>query len=462
MKKNNIKEKATRIQDLLTLCLAIATDTALSASKGQDWFTQFKEEEKSERFPITREEQNNIKDCDFQALLKILYYRYDYSKIILEYYGQSNAIRSGNPEYGTPFQRTIGRLMLDYRNSIAAHVSAEKIHDNIKGKKESKFYDYPQAIQDMVGVAKVFSAVKSEDGINFYNEIKKEANTKGSIIGLIIGVLIAVLIAVALFVIKPWNQINNEPIVEDELNILDDLQIDVETEIQADNIAKEFCKRFNNKISKGISPEKYSRYFSKDYSEEQIKDIISMMGERAYKDEDIRMFAFVKDGIVAYQKLDKYYYSIVLRKYEDGWKFATANEELANEFNKKIEERYGADCKDGYYSQNFDVLFQEVGDKLELNIATARFNQSGDLELEIQIHNGTHESVKGLELKHINIVCIDADMVEKNIAYLGEQVMQCNDEIQPKSIMIQKMRISADKCFNIDLTTVIDMKIEYE
>ena len=50
-------------------------------------FYWFKREEENEKFTITREHQKSIHDCDFQAMLKILYYRPAYAQKILGFFG---------------------------------------------------------------------------------------------------------------------------------------------------------------------------------------------------------------------------------------------------------------------------------------------------------------------------------------------------------------------------------------
>lgn len=171
-----VKERAKRIQDILTLCLAEAYSTALNNQIGERWFSDFKKLEIEESHPIIGDLQKTIYDCDFQALLKILYYRSSYCDKILWYYEASHLVNSGNKK--TPFQRAIARLLNDYRNELDAHLSAGKIYELSKHRSDSFFFGYEDAIRDMVGLAGVFTSVTDENGKTYYSKILKLAKIK--------------------------------------------------------------------------------------------------------------------------------------------------------------------------------------------------------------------------------------------------------------------------------------------
>lgn len=171
-----VKERAKRIQDILTLCLAGAYGDALNSQIGERWFSDFKKLEIEESHPIIGDSQKTIYDCDFQALLKILYYRSSYCDKILWYYDASHLVNSGNKK--SPFQRAIARLLNDYRNDLDAHLSAGKIYELSVHRSNSFFFGFEDAIRDMVGLAGVFASVTDENGKSYYSKILKLARIK--------------------------------------------------------------------------------------------------------------------------------------------------------------------------------------------------------------------------------------------------------------------------------------------
>ena len=206
------KLTASNVQDLLTVCLARALDESLTSRVGQNWFLQLKEEEAGyDNVKKIIHDKTNVWELDFQALVKILYYRRTWSEQVLDHYGKGNCVTQAQPGAQvkeSKFLRDLYSLMVDYRNALSAHTSAGSVNSKLTNKKDgsSEYYTYADAIHCMVRVAKVFDTVKDERGKSYYDQIvklsedQKKKSPSAAVIAAVCIVLAAAAIA-AVFII---------------------------------------------------------------------------------------------------------------------------------------------------------------------------------------------------------------------------------------------------------------------
>ena len=213
MKKDTGSDRttATNIQDLLTVCLARALDESLTVRAGADWFFRLKAEEADyDNGKKIIFDKKNVWELDFQALIKILYYRRPWAELALGYYGQAKNIaeaQPGKPVKETKFSRDLYSLMIDYRNTLSAHTSAATVYTKLMSKnaETGEYYTFADAIHCMVRVAKVFAAVKDERGKSYYNRIVKLAEGKRNrapLIAIIIAATLALFAVVTVVIVK--------------------------------------------------------------------------------------------------------------------------------------------------------------------------------------------------------------------------------------------------------------------
>ncbi len=411
------KETAAKVQDLLTVCLAKAFDFALISYNGGNWFQQFKVEEENERFPIPRENQKSIHDCDFQAMLKILYYRPEYARKIFGFFGREEA---ENPKTfrRSPLYRTLGRLINDYRNDIAAHVSSQKIQEEISGEEESVFYDYPDAIRDMTSIAKVFEAVKAENGKSYYELIlkeQKEKNKTGLIIGIIAGIVVVA--AVGLLLWKPWNKAGNSVSVDTSgqqetpapIDIMEDYTMNADL---ARDITGDFFGRLRSAASSGDIAA-FGNFFDRTlYSEEDIQENYQNLADNLDKYEsEIAPVAFTDTSISALQFLysadgkESGTNSWFLEKSPEGWIVSAPDEELSKQFDLEMEQVFGEAYSKGYCSiHDYQTVFQKpVLPGLNAKLRSLYRDGRGDLIAEILIFNGTDQAINEITMSGIQI-----------------------------------------------------------
>ena len=170
------KSAALKIKDMLTLCLADAIEQAMLTQAGINWFSAFAKYDASPecKTPILQPHQTSVRDCDMQALLKILRYREPYADAVLEYYGffspddhYGNTIKKGH------FQHLLNRLITDFRNRMEAHTRAADLRADAGA---AMLYDYNDAVTDMLKLAEIFAAVKDGAGVSYYGRMKQVAD----------------------------------------------------------------------------------------------------------------------------------------------------------------------------------------------------------------------------------------------------------------------------------------------
>ena len=204
---------ASNIQDLLTVCIARALDESLTRNIGKNWFLHLKAEEANyDNGKKIIYDKNNVWELDFQALVKILYYRRPWAEQVLDYFDKSNCITHtppANPAKDTKFMRDLYSLMVDYRNTLNAHTSAGSVNSKLTNDKSgsAEYYTYEDAIHCMVRVAKVFEKVKDERGKSYYEQIVKlsedqKKKTPSAILIAAVCIIVAAAAAAAVFIIN--------------------------------------------------------------------------------------------------------------------------------------------------------------------------------------------------------------------------------------------------------------------
>lgn len=427
------KETAAKVQDLLTLCLAKAFDTSLSAAKGPDWFAQFKKEEEEERFPIPRSYQTSIYDCDFQALLKILYYRPEYAKLILKYYRRSDELAGS--ERPSPFRRTLGRLINDYRNDIAAHVSAKKIRENFSGNEESIYYDYPDAIRDMTSIAKVFEAVKDENGKSYYEQIKKTTAPKTKhwlYIG--IGAAVLIIAVVVLLLIRPWNHqsVSSDAAEKTEAAIDKRGGYSMNHDIALE-ISEEFFRRIKTAAS-AADRQSFGEYFDPDvYSEEEISNNYQLLSDNLDRYEYvIDPLAFTDDQICAMQLLysadgkETGTFVWFLSRTKRGWKISSADSALRGKYDQEMREIFGSVYAKGYCNtSDYQIVFQSpVFQGLNAKLRSLYKDERGRLIAEIMIFNGSGNDINSISFTGMEIVNRDTGEKLVTVSTYGNRLSE--------------------------------------
>ena len=131
-------------------CLALAINKAMTAAEDENWFAALKENEdkvrlKNPNFAVIKEGHTRISQCDFQAVLKILYYRKSYKETTF-------------PELHPKEKDKVQSVLLsviDFRNSEIAHKPVLEEKDFVPGE-----YSYDNAILDMLYLLHFFPEIK--------------------------------------------------------------------------------------------------------------------------------------------------------------------------------------------------------------------------------------------------------------------------------------------------------------
>lgn len=139
-------------------CLALAINEAMIAAEGEDWFAALAANEdtvrkKNSTFAVLKEGHTRIAQCDFQAVLKILFYRKPYREKTFPELSQKEKDKVSN---------TLSNI-IDFRNSQIAHKAVLEEKDFTPGE-----YSYDNAILDMLYLLHFFPTIhgpapKSED-----------------------------------------------------------------------------------------------------------------------------------------------------------------------------------------------------------------------------------------------------------------------------------------------------------
>ena len=177
----NWKHVAHETKDLLTVCLAKAIDTALTAQMGHGWFTIFAEADSKEKMNlrITKPGQQTVQDMDLQALLKFLRFRTAHTDVVLSYHGFFNGMDAiAIDAQKHQLTQLLDRLMVDFRNRIEAHSRAADIEQEISGNGLNRIYGYEEAVQDMLRLARLFPTVKDAKGVPYCRRIESLAKPK--------------------------------------------------------------------------------------------------------------------------------------------------------------------------------------------------------------------------------------------------------------------------------------------
>ncbi len=163
---------ATTIKKYCTLCLAQGFDEALTAAFGDAWFDAFLAAEAEEDHPITHRHFDNVYSLDFQALLKILYYRPAYARAILEHFGYLNGTEDADRQGA--LNHRLRALMHLYRNRMDAHTSARAVSRSLSDDDiDASLYTHEHAVNDMLIVASIFRSVKDEQGNSYYDQMNR-------------------------------------------------------------------------------------------------------------------------------------------------------------------------------------------------------------------------------------------------------------------------------------------------
>ena len=451
------KEVAAQVQDLLTVCLAKAFDFALIKYNGRDWFYWFKRAEENEKFPITREYQKSIHDCDFQAMLKILYYRPEYAQKILGFFGREEAANAKTMRR-SPLYRTIGRLINDYRNDIAAHVSAQKIQENIDGESESVFYDYPDAIRDMTSIAKVFEAVKAENGKSYYELIlkaQKEKSKAGLIIGIVAGIVVITAVVVVLL-LKPWDKkmsVGDAPGQQTQAAIdnLSDYTMNADL---AREITDEFFSRLKENASSGDMASFDEAFHHKVYTDEEIQASYQILAANLDNYEyDISPVAFTDTEICALQFFhsadgkETGTFTWFLEKTDEGWKVSSADQELTDQLEHELEQIFGEPYLKGYCSiHDYQTVFQKpIFSGLSAKLRSLYRDGRGDLIAQVLVFNGTSHNINRLSMSGIKIL---NDETSATLATVDNYDISFNEPLAPGSCRYFEMNLTQGETQN--------------
>lgn len=166
--KRDIIDKA---KDVLLLCLRDAINTSLTATRGEDWFQVFAQEElpkkKSHRL-VSDPNHKKLDDLDLQAYLKLLRYREQYSSEILSYF----RIDTSDKSHSYIFDKTLDNLIHIVRNSMYAHASATIIEGKENDSEFNSVYGYDEAMNDIILLAKFFAGLKSSDGELYVDKLE--------------------------------------------------------------------------------------------------------------------------------------------------------------------------------------------------------------------------------------------------------------------------------------------------
>lgn len=131
-------------------CLALAINQAMTAAENENWFATLKENEdkvrlKNPNFAVIKEGHTRISQCDFQAVLKILYYRKNY---------RETTFPELHPKEKDKVQSVL-LSVIDFRNSEIAHKPVLEEKDFVPGE-----YSYDNAILDMLYLLHFFPEIQ--------------------------------------------------------------------------------------------------------------------------------------------------------------------------------------------------------------------------------------------------------------------------------------------------------------
>ena len=200
----NWKHIAHEAKDLLTVGVAKAIDSALSAQCGSNWFASFAESDAKEKINlrITKPGQMTVHDMDLQALLKFLRFRTAHADIVLTHHGFFNGLDAiAIDAQKHQLTQLLDRLMVDFRNRIEAHSRAADIEQEISGNGLNRIYGYEEAAQDMLRLARLFPSVQDAKGVSYCRRIESLTKPKKKTRWLpIVAILSAVAVTVAVTV----------------------------------------------------------------------------------------------------------------------------------------------------------------------------------------------------------------------------------------------------------------------
>lgn len=429
----NAKETAGRVQDLLTLCLARAINMALTATRGPRWFQQFKEEESrmSSAHMIVRNYHNSINDCDFQAFLKILYYRPEYSREILIYFNHREAVYTGGRE--TPFHRTVGRLINDYRNTIGAHVSASMIQKNRVGNMDDTDYDYEQAIKDMRRVARVFSAVRDENGKRYYDLIRRESEGKAgsatTVVVIVVAVVAAAALAAALYFLKPWTLLFPDSFNDAGLR-------DKDTYVMNDSIAdfkiQDFYVLLQEEALQG-DYDSFRQNFTSGYTDAEIREFYQTMSVPESSVDRFVLMQYTDDAIAAFLVRGNEAEMWTIVRDGDFWKMgctAELQQAIQDELVNSLPDRIKTEVPPEKLAQTEFLwtyetcIRQPLKAEMYLLLAGLVEDDNGNWICLINVVNGTNADITGLRLSAIDLVDEDTGVTLAEIKVNESELAQ--------------------------------------
>ena len=170
----NWRQIASEAKDLLTVCLAKAINTAMTAQVGSHWFADFAEEEapKNDTVRITQPGQSSTGDLDLQALLKILRFRETIADHVLTHYGiftELDEFTAQNQK--RQLSKLLERLTKDFRNGIEAHTRSEDVEKRLDGGIVDAIYGDRQAFDDMCVLIRLFDKVTDKRGRSYASQL---------------------------------------------------------------------------------------------------------------------------------------------------------------------------------------------------------------------------------------------------------------------------------------------------
>ena len=165
---------AVQISEQLHICIVKALDAALTARAGADWFDNFKAYDNEQDIHILDKSHTSVNRMDFQACLKFLRYRDQYSKMVFEYFGYDFYEDTDDSRKALLLlNQRLDNLIHNVRNYLFAHASATLVKEGKDYSTRYSVYGADEAVVDMLKLASFFSEMTDEDGVSYYTKMLK-------------------------------------------------------------------------------------------------------------------------------------------------------------------------------------------------------------------------------------------------------------------------------------------------
>lgn len=160
----------------LHVCLAKAINTAMIQSAGEDWFEEFRKNDRNQTKPVLESEHTSVNRMDLQACLKFLRFRKIQSNAVFAHYGYDFSAKTEDTEKAERMlNQLLDNIIHNVRNHLVAHVNADMVASGGDDSLRYSVYGPKEAANDMLRLAEFFRSITDEDGVSIYAKMQQLA-----------------------------------------------------------------------------------------------------------------------------------------------------------------------------------------------------------------------------------------------------------------------------------------------